>query len=74
MLFRTPQPRANIHSSDIQSIPEELRTVLEQYLGEDPSPEILEDFMPKVRQVLYRLLKGLQARQDAWRVVGGRAH
>ncbi|KAG6888142.1 hypothetical protein C0992_009514 [Termitomyces sp. T32_za158] len=60
-----------IDLSDIHSIPGELRIPLEQCLGEDPSPEILESYMPEVRRVLYKLLKGLQARQDLWRVVGG---
>ncbi|KAG6841196.1 hypothetical protein C0991_000993 [Blastosporella zonata] len=61
-----------IDLSDIHSIPGELRVPLEQCLGEDPSPEILETYMPEVRQVLYKLLKGLQARQDAWKASGGR--
>ncbi|KAE9405303.1 hypothetical protein BT96DRAFT_812434 [Gymnopus androsaceus JB14] len=60
-----------IDLSDIYSIPKDLRTVLEQCLAEDPSPQVLAVFMPQVRQVLYRLLRGLQARQDAWRAVGG---
>ncbi|KIK55282.1 hypothetical protein GYMLUDRAFT_48006 [Collybiopsis luxurians FD-317 M1] len=60
-----------IDLSDIHSIPKDLRNVLEQCLAEDPSPQILAVFMPQVRQVLYRLLRGLQARQDAWRAVGG---
>jgi len=61
-----------IDLSDIHSIPGELRVPLEQCLGEDPSPEILENYMPQVKQVLYKLLKGLQARQEAWRAAGGR--
>ncbi|KAF5383805.1 hypothetical protein D9615_003810 [Tricholomella constricta] len=61
-----------IDLSDIHSIPSELRGPLEQCLGEDPSPQILEMYMPRVRQIFYKLLKGLQARQDAWRAAGGR--
>lgn len=56
--------------SDIHSIPKELRAVLENCLGEDPSPETLEQYMPEVRRVLYKLLRGLQARQEEWRAVG----
>lgn len=56
-------------SSDIHSIPNELRTVLEQCLAEDPSPDVVNAFMPAVRRVLYKLLKGLQARQDAWKSI-----
>ncbi|KAG6827828.1 hypothetical protein H0H92_010315 [Tricholoma furcatifolium] len=62
-----------IDLSDIHSIPGELRIPLEQCLGEDPSPEILESYMPEVRRVLYKLLKGLQSRQEAWRAGGGRS-
>ncbi|KAG7443356.1 uncharacterized protein BT62DRAFT_982073 [Guyanagaster necrorhizus] len=61
-----------IDLSDIHSIPTDLRTVLEQCLAEDPSPQALAVYMPEVRRVLYKLLKGLQAKQDAWKAVGGR--
>jgi len=61
-----------IDLSEIHSFPKELRTILENCLAEDPSPQVLEIFMPQVRQVLYKLLKALQARQEAWRAVGGR--
>ncbi|KAJ6625957.1 hypothetical protein B0H10DRAFT_1999640 [Mycena sp. CBHHK59/15] len=60
-----------IDMSDIHSVPKELRAVLEQCLAEDPSPETLAMFMPEVRQVLFKLLRGLQARQEAWRTKGG---
>jgi hypothetical protein len=67
----------NMHTdmdySDIHSVPKELRTVLENCLGEDASSETLERYMPEVRRVLYRLMKGLQSRQDEWRATGGRA-
>ncbi|KAF7297378.1 Bud site selection protein 6 [Mycena indigotica] len=59
-----------IHSidlSDLHSIPSELRTVLEQCLAEDPSPEILAMFAPDLRAVIVKLLRGLQAKQDAWK-------
>jgi hypothetical protein len=59
--------------SDIHSIPKELRSVLEQCLAEDPSPQTLSVFMPEVRQILYKLLRGLQVRQDAWRAVAGQS-
>ncbi|THU77064.1 hypothetical protein K435DRAFT_703224 [Dendrothele bispora CBS 962.96] len=60
-----------IELNDIHSFPKELRTVLEQCLAEDPSPDVLSQFMPEVRRVLSKLLRGLQARQEAWRAVGG---
>ncbi|PPQ76741.1 hypothetical protein CVT26_004462 [Gymnopilus dilepis] len=61
-----------IELSDIHTIPAELRTILERYLGEDPSPAILAECLPELRKVLYKLLKGLQSRQDRWRAVAQR--
>jgi len=59
-----------IELSEIHSVPKELRTVLEQCLAEDPSPQVLAMFMPEVRQVLFKLLRGLQSKQEAWRMRG----
>ncbi|KAJ7153470.1 hypothetical protein C8R43DRAFT_1002115 [Mycena crocata] len=63
-----------IDLSDIHSVPKELRTVLEQCLAEEPSPEVLAMFMPDVRQILFKLLRGLQSRQEAWKTRGGAAY
>ncbi|KAK0185051.1 hypothetical protein F5146DRAFT_938034 [Armillaria mellea] len=60
-----------IDLSDIHSIPTDLRTVLEQCLAEDPSPQALAMYMPEVRRVLYKLLKGLQARTRCLEGCGG---
>jgi len=57
----------SIDLSDLHSVPAELRVVLEGCLSEDPSPEQVESFMPDLRKVFYKLLKGLQARQEPWR-------
>ncbi len=54
-------------------MPNELRTVLEQCLAEDPSPEVLAQFMPEVRQIIFKLLRGLQSKQEAWRTRGAAA-
>ncbi|KDR67745.1 hypothetical protein GALMADRAFT_79553, partial [Galerina marginata CBS 339.88] len=55
--------------TDIHSIPLELRSVLELCLAEEPSPATLAQFMPDLRKVLFKLLKGLQRRQDNWQAV-----
>ncbi|KAF7373643.1 Bud site selection protein 6 [Mycena sanguinolenta] len=60
-----------IEITEIHSVPQELRTVLESCLAEDPSPQVLAMFMPEVKQVLVKLLRGLQSRQETWRA---RAH
>lgn len=55
-----------IDLSDIHSVPQEMRTVLEQCLAEEPSPEALAQFMPELKTILIKLLRGLQTRQDTW--------
>lgn len=58
--------------SDLLSIPNELRVVLEKCLGEVPSLRTIERYMPRVRTVLFRLLQGLQRKQAPyWKAVEG---
>ncbi|KAF9020049.1 hypothetical protein BDZ89DRAFT_1072546 [Hymenopellis radicata] len=40
-------------------------------LAEEPSEEVLALYMPQVRKVIWKLLKGLQARQEVWRRFNG---
>ncbi|EDR05178.1 uncharacterized protein LACBIDRAFT_303602 [Laccaria bicolor S238N-H82] len=61
-----------IDLSDIHSIPQELRTVLENCLAQEPSSEVFQSFAPEVKKIFYKLLKGLQSRQAAWRAVVNR--
>ncbi|KII87097.1 hypothetical protein PLICRDRAFT_113009 [Plicaturopsis crispa FD-325 SS-3] len=63
----------SIDLSDIHSVPGDLRAVLEQCLGEDPSTEAYETFIPDVRRILYMMLQGLKSKQTAyWRSVKAR--
>ncbi|KAF7307913.1 Bud site selection protein 6 [Mycena kentingensis (nom. inval.)] len=52
--------------SDLHSVPNDLRAILEQTLAEDPSPAVLAASIPQLRAVLSRLLRGLQAKRSAW--------
>lgn len=61
-----------IDLSDIHSIPQELRNVLENCLAQEPSSEVFQSFAPEVKKIFYKLLKGLQSRQAAWRAVVNR--
>ncbi|PCH44496.1 hypothetical protein WOLCODRAFT_123672 [Wolfiporia cocos MD-104 SS10] len=62
--------RHSIDMSDLYDIIPDLREVLESCLGEDPSPQALEAYMPDVRLVIYRLLTGLRSKQGPyWQVV-----
>ncbi|KAF9482655.1 hypothetical protein BDN70DRAFT_828908 [Pholiota conissans] len=56
-----------IDLSNIHDVPSELRIVLERCLAEDQSPEALETFLPQLRGVLFKLLKGLQDHVDEYR-------
>jgi hypothetical protein len=67
-LLSLPLPHiadAGMHS-EVYGVPKELREILESCLGEDPSPQVLNTYMPQVRRVLYTLLQGLQAKQPVW--------
>ncbi|KAA1468995.1 hypothetical protein DENSPDRAFT_834503 [Dentipellis sp. KUC8613] len=57
----------NIDLSDLYSIPQELRSVLENCLSEDASPAVLDIYMPQIRQIIYNLLQGLRNKQAAYR-------
>jgi hypothetical protein len=57
--------------SEMYQIPQDLRTVLEACLSEDPSPHALNKYLPRVRQIIATLLRGLQSKQAAyWHAVG----
>ncbi|KAI6042045.1 actin interacting protein 3-domain-containing protein [Pisolithus marmoratus] len=57
----------NIDMSDLMSVPEDLRDVLETCLSEDASPETLNIYLPKVRQIITNLLHGLRNKQSMYR-------
>jgi hypothetical protein len=48
-------------------VPDDLRNVLEQCLAEEASPEILEQYLPSVRQIITNLLQGLRGKQSIYR-------
>jgi len=60
-----------IDLGEMYQIPQDLRTVLEACLSEDPSPHALNKYLPRVRQIIATLLRGLQSKQAAyWHAVG----
>ncbi|KZT70839.1 hypothetical protein DAEQUDRAFT_764403 [Daedalea quercina L-15889] len=68
-VFRIALTRAN----DLIRVVVRLREVLEDCLGEDPSPQVLDRYMPQVRRVVYELLVGLRSKQAPYweNVYGG---
>jgi len=57
----------NVACSELQSIPDDLRNILEQCLAEDASEENLNLYLPDVRQVVTSLLHGLRQKQLIYR-------
>lgn len=47
---------------DLNPVPEALRRALEDCLSEEASPEILQQYLPPVQQIMTQLLQGLRDR------------
>ncbi|KAI8985599.1 hypothetical protein BD414DRAFT_417259 [Trametes punicea] len=58
--------RMGVDMSDLFHIPLSLRSVLEGMLAEDPSPEVLAQYSPRIRKILVDLLQGLQRKQSPY--------
>ncbi|KAF9174949.1 Bud site selection protein 6 [Mortierella sp. AD011] len=58
---------AGIDTSDLANIPDDLRNCLETALGEDPSPISLDQYLPRVKEIIISLLQGLRIRQNLYR-------
>lgn len=56
-----------IDMSELMSVPDELRNVLEQCLAEDATVENLEIYLPTVREIITNLLQGLRTKQSIYR-------
>ncbi|KAI1783551.1 AIP3-domain-containing protein, partial [Ganoderma leucocontextum] len=56
-----------IDMSELASVPEDLRSVLEACLSEDATPENLEIYLPEVRKIITSLLQGLRGKQSIYR-------
>ena len=54
-------------SSELASVPEDLRSVLEACLSEDATPDNLEIYLPEVRKIITSLLQGLRGKQSIYR-------
>ncbi|TFK89181.1 AIP3-domain-containing protein [Polyporus arcularius HHB13444] len=56
-----------IDMSELSSVPEDLRVILESCLSEEATPENLEIFLPEVRKIITSLLQGLRGKQSIYR-------
>ncbi|KAG7093572.1 hypothetical protein E1B28_007242 [Marasmius oreades] len=57
----------NIDMSELMTVPDELRQVLEQCLSEDATVENLDLYLPTVRGIITNLLQGLRGKQALYR-------
>ncbi|KAF9011968.1 hypothetical protein BDQ17DRAFT_1345203 [Cyathus striatus] len=61
-----------IDVSEMTSVPEDLRKVLEECLAEEASMQNLEIYLPDVRRIITVLLQGLRNKQAEYRrIVAG---
>ena len=65
---------SGIDMSDLQDIPDQLRSILEQTLSNDASKEVLDRYLPNIRETTVNLLQGLKRKQARHRIkVNGEA-
>ncbi|KAL5492268.1 BUD6 [Sanghuangporus weigelae] len=65
----------DIDMGELQSVPEDLRAVLEQCLSEEATSSNLEIYLPSVRSIITNLLQGLRTKQSIYRrIMSDRKH
>ncbi|KAL5341745.1 actin interacting protein 3-domain-containing protein [Aspergillus crustosus] len=52
-----------VDTSDLGPVPDLLRTILEDTLSQDASPQSLDVFLPRIRDIIIKLLNGLKKKQ-----------
>ena len=56
-----------VDTSDLGNVPELLREILESTLSQEASPEGLDQYLPKIRDIIITLLHGLKRKQQKLR-------
>jgi hypothetical protein len=57
----------NVDTSDLGNVPELLRNILEATLSQEASPDSLDKYLPKIRDIIINLLHGLKRKQTRLR-------
>lgn len=52
-----------VDTSDLGPVPDLLRTILEDTLSQDASPQSLDRYLPRIRDIIINLLHGLKKKQ-----------
>ncbi|KAL7269916.1 Bud site selection protein 6 [Rhizina undulata] len=53
-----------VETSDLGNVPDALRTILESTLSQDASPQSLDEYLPRIREIIINLLHGLKRKQQ----------
>lgn len=53
----------SVDTSDLGPVPDLLRTILEDTLSQDASPQSLDRYLPRIRDIIVNLLQGLKKKQ-----------
>jgi hypothetical protein len=61
-----------VDTSDLGPVPDLLRNILEDTLSNEPSQASLEQYLPRIRDIIVTLLQGLKKKQQRLRQRGGR--
>lgn len=56
-----------VETSDLGNVPDALRTILESTLSQDASPQSLDVYLPRIREIIINLLHGLKRKQQRLR-------
>src|ERR1700733_12010668 len=56
-----------VETSDLGPVPDLLRTILEDTLSQPASPQSLDAYLPKIRDIIINLLHGLKRKQSKLR-------
>ncbi|KAH8150519.1 uncharacterized protein LAJ45_05215 [Morchella importuna] len=56
-----------VDTTDLGNVPDALRTILESTLSQDASPQSLEVYLPRIREIIINLLHGLKRKQQGLR-------
>ncbi|BEI94658.1 uncharacterized protein CcaverHIS019_0702390 [Cutaneotrichosporon cavernicola] len=59
--------RAGISTADLDSVPSDLREILERALAEEPTQDTLNIYLPDIRAIIFNLLNGLKNKQMAYK-------
>lgn len=57
----------NVDTSDLGPVPDLLRNILEDTLSQPASPQALDNFLPRIRDIIINLLQGLKKKQSRLR-------